>query len=205
MKHRVSLAFKKGKDAAFYASAQGVQTALAKNLSQFPSLPVSPAGLLVAVTDYKNKLIAAHQAGVAETEAKKQARVVLTGLLDTLARHVEGVAQGNPDIIAAAGFTARTGGYSPQVPLARPALVGATNVASTLVKLRIRAQRNVRSVKVQFRSGDGGWQDGGSYPCPRDTIVPQLVPGTFYQFRVQFVGGSTGVSDWSDVLTHMAT
>jgi hypothetical protein len=42
------------------------------------------------------------------------------------------------------------------------------------------------------------------YSNTRVLIVPDLTPGTLYQFRVQFVGGSTGKSDWSDVTRHMA-
>jgi len=35
-------------------------------------------------------------------------------------------------------------------------------------------------------------------------VVRHLMPGTVYDFRVQFFGGSTGATEWSDTLTHMA-
>jgi len=58
-------------------------------------------------------------------------------------------------------------------------------------------------VKAQCRVAGGDWQDGGHFPNTK-VVVPDLVPGTRYDFRVQFIGGSTGASEWSDPLTHMA-
>jgi hypothetical protein len=45
------------------------------------------------------------------------------------------------------------------------------------------------------------WNGFGSRNIP----VPTLIQGKTYDFRVQFVGGSTGQSDWSDVVSHMVT
>lgn len=39
----------------------------------------------------------------------------------------------------------------------------------------------------------------------RNIQVPSLTPGKTYGYHIQFVGGSTGQSDWSDVARHMAT
>jgi hypothetical protein len=39
----------------------------------------------------------------------------------------------------------------------------------------------------------------------RNIPVPLLTPGKTYDFRIQFIGGSTGQSDWSDVVSHMVT
>ncbi|MGN6554051.1 MAG: fibronectin type III domain-containing protein [Verrucomicrobiota bacterium] len=32
-----------------------------------------------------------------------------------------------------------------------------------------------------------------------------LIPGTLYSIQVRGIGGSTGTSDWSDPVSHMAT
>ena len=114
------------------------------------------------------------------------------------------MALGRAEVIRAGGFDLRKTGYSAQTPLSKPTDFWAVNVASTMVQLRVKAQRNVRSVKAQYRIAGGPWQDGGDFLNTKVVVVPNLVPGTVYDFRVQFVGGSTGISEWSDTLTHMA-
>ena len=204
MKHRLSFGFKKPTVGALISVAQAVHDALVKNSGQFPGLPVSPAALQAAIDDFTNKFNAAIKGGVAQTQAKNTARAVLLDLLDTLARYVEGVALGSADIIRAGGFDLRKTGYSPQTPLTKPTDIWAINVASTQVQLRVKAQRNVRSIKAQYRTAGGPWQDGGDFPNTKVVVVRNLVPGTVYDFRVQFIGGSTGATEWSDTLTHMA-
>jgi hypothetical protein len=204
MKHHVNLGYKKHKDGPLISFAQGVHDALTANGGQFPNLPIPLAALQDTIHDFSTKLNAAYKGSVAQTEAKKAARTVLLDRLNPLALHVEGVALGNPDVIRAAGFDSKTHGYTPQTPLAKPTEIHALNVASTKVQLRVKAQRNVRSVKVQYRTAGGNWQDGGDFPNTKVVVVLNLVPGTRYDFRVQFIGGSTGASEWSDPLTHMA-
>lgn len=204
MNHHVRLDYKKHKDEPLIPFAQGVHDSLTANGGQFPNLPVSLANLQAAIHDFSTKRNAAVKGSVAQTEARKAARVVLLDILHPLALHVEGVALGNPDVIRAAGFDTKAHGHTPQTPLAKPALTSALNVASTKVQLRVKAQRNVRSVKVQYRTAGGNWQDGGDFPNTKSVVVLNLVPGTRYDFRVQFIGGSTGTSDWSDTLSHMA-
>jgi hypothetical protein len=204
MKHHVRLDFKKHKDAPLKSFAQGVHDALTKNAGQFPNLPVSLPDLQDAITDFSVKLVAAIKGSEAQTDARKVARTVLLDKLNPIALHVEGVALGNADVIRAAGFDTKAHGYTAQTPLAKPALTQALNVASTKIQLRVQAQRNVRSVKVQYRSAGGDWQDGGNFPNTKVVVVVNLTPGTLYDFRVQFIGGSTGASEWSDVISHMA-
>ena len=204
MKHRLAFGFKKLTGGALITVAQAVHDALVKNSGQFPGLPVSLAVLQAAIDDFTNKFNAAIKGSVAQTQAKNTARAALLDLLDTLARHVEGVALGSADIIRAGGFDLRKTGYSPQTPLSKPTNIRAVNVASTQVQLRAKAQRNVRTVKAQYRTAGGPWQDGGDFPNTKVVVVRNLVPGTVYDFRVQFIGGSTGATEWSDTLTHMA-
>jgi len=202
MKAHVSFSFKKLKDAPLIPFAQGVHDALTENGSQFPNLIVPLPGLLAAITDFTVKRHAAIKGSVAQTEARKAARAALLNLLNTLALQVEGVALGRAEVIRAAGFEPKEFGHTPPTPLAKPTDLRA--VASTQVQLRVKAQRNVRLIKAQYRVAGGDWQDGGYFPNTKVVVVPDLVPGTRYDFRVQFIGGSTGASEWSDPLTHMA-
>ena len=204
MNNHVNLGYKKHKNERLIAFAQGVHDAVMKNAGQFPNLPVSLADLQDAITDFTTKRNAAVQGSVAQTEARQAARTVLLDKLNPIALHVEGVALGNADVIRAAGFDTKAHGYTAQTRLTKPSLYDAVNVESTKIQLRVKAQRNVRSVKVQYRSAGGAWQDGGDFLNTKSVVVLTLVPGTLYDFRVQFIGGSTGTSEWSDILTHMA-
>ena len=204
MNNHVSFGYKKLKDAPLIPFAQGVHDALTTNASQFPNLPVSLADLQDAINDFTHKCNAAVKGSVAQTEARKAARTVLLDQLNALAAQVEGVALGSAEIIRAAGFDTKAHGHTPQTSLAKPSLFRAINVASTKVQLRMKAQRNVRSVRAQYRTTDGNWQDGGVFLNTKVVVVSNLVPGTLYVFRVQFIGGSTGTSDWSDSISHMA-
>jgi hypothetical protein len=60
-------------------------------------------------------------------------------------------------------------------------------------------------LKVQYRSAAGAWQDGGGFSSTKKVIVENLTPGTLYDFRVQYIGGSTGTTEWSDVVSHICT
>ena len=205
MNAHVSLAFKHYKDTPLIPFAQGVHDDIGAHTTTFNSLPVTLVALLAAVTGFTTKYHDAQKGSVAQTEAKDEARVVLIGLLAQLAAYVEGVAQGNADIIRSAGFDVATHEHSAPVPLAQPEGVTPLNYASTKIQLRMKAQPNVHSVKVQYRTGTGTWQDGGVYPSTKLVIVENLTPGTVYEFRVQFIGGSTGASEWSAVVNLMST
>ena len=63
-----------------------------------------------------------------------------------------------------------------------------------------------KSVLPQYReTGTTTWLNGPICTQMRNIPVPILIPGKTYDFRIQFIGGSTGQSDWSDVVSHMVT
>ena len=43
------------------------------------------------------------------------------------------------------------------------------------------------------------------YTQAKRVVVTNLTPGSTYTFQARAMGGSTGFSDWSDKVTHMAT
>ena len=205
MNAHVSLGFKKDKDPQLIPFAQGVHDGLGANSTVFTNLPVTLLVLLAALTDFTTKFNASIKGSVAQTQAKDAARVVLIGLLSQLAAYVEGVAQGDAEIIRKAGFAVASHEHAPQVPLNKPVIDGTESPESTKVQLRVKKQPNVHSVRVQYRSANGAWLEGGTFSSTKLIIIPNLVPGTFYEFRVQFIGGSTGASEWSDFVSHMST
>ena len=205
MNSHVSLAFKKAKDPEVIPFAQGVHDGLGAHSTVFTALPVTLVALLAAITDFTNKYNASIKGSVAQTHSKDAARVVLIGLLAQLAAYVEGVTQGNEDTIRNAGFQVASHEHGPQTPLAQPVIDGAINYAPTQIQLRLTPQPNVHGVKVQYRSAGGAWQDGGGFSSTKLVIVKNLTPGTLYDFRVQYIGGSDGTSPWSDVVSHICT
>ena len=205
MNSHVSLAFKQGKDPELIPFAQGVHDGIGAHTTTFTNLPITLVVLLAALTDFTTKYNASIKGSVAQTHAKDAARVVLIGLLAQLAAYVEGVTQGNEDTIRNAGFQVASHEHSAQTPLAQPVIDGAINYAPTQIQLRLIAQPNVHGVKVQYRSAGGAWQDGGGFSSTKLVIVKNLTPGTLYDFRVQYIGGSDGTSPWSDVVSHICT
>ncbi len=169
----------------------------------FVAPTVTMAALLAAIVDFTTKYNASRKGSVAQTEAKDAARVVLIVLLSQLAAYVEGIAQGDADTIRSAGFEPTSHEHHAQAPLVKPVIQQAINYASGQVQLRVVAQPHVHSINVQFRAANGTWQDGVSFPSSRLIIVPGLIPGMMYDFRVEFVGGSNNRSDWSDPVSHM--
>jgi hypothetical protein len=205
MNSHVSMAFKKDKDTELGADAQKVHDGLAANAVKFTNLPVTLVALLAALTDFTAKYNASRKGSQAQFEAKDAARGVLINLLSTLAAYVEGVAQGDPDVIRLSGFMPVSHEHSAQTPLAMPATPTALNYAPGQIQLRLVAQPNVHGVKVQYRTVGGAWQDGGGFSSTKLVIVTGLTPATQYEFRVQYIGGSDGTSPWSEYANIVCT
>lgn len=176
---------------------------LAANATTFTTLPVTLVALLAAITDFTTKYNASRKGSVAQTEAKDAARVVLEGLLNQLAAYVEGKAQGDENIIRLAGFEAVTHTHSPSIAPAKPAEFGVLNVGAGKVQIRPSLQPNIHSVQVEYRTGTGSWTSAGGFTDSRKIVVPNLTPGTLYEFHIAFVGGGNATSEWSDPVSHM--
>ena len=203
--NHVSLAFKKDKDPELIPFGQGVHDGITGNATLFATPPVTMPDLQTAVTDFDVKYQASRKGGKDRTEAKDAARAVLIGLLAQLAAYVEGIAQGDIETIRAAGFEPTSHEHHAQGSLTKPEIGAPTNLESTKVQLHAKSQPNVRAVKAQFRVNGGAWQDGGNFNSTRQMVVENLTPGQVHDFRLQFLGGSTGASEWSDVVSHLCT
>jgi hypothetical protein len=75
--------------------------------------------------------------------------------------------------------------------------------------VRVTPIKNARTYELQFAlMGAGGvpgpWQDGGLHTDSRAIPIDGLTPGQTYMVQVRAIGGSTGHSDWSDPVSHMA-
>ena len=50
----------------------------------------------------------------------------------------------------------------------------------------------------------GAPQSGGLFTYSRNRVIENLTPDVLYTIQVRAIGGTTGYSDWSDPISHMA-
>ena len=205
MNSHVSLGFKTFKDAGLIPFSQGVHDDLLANAVKFPTLPVALPAFQTAITDFTIKLDLAHKGSVAQTQAKNAARDALIHMLAQLAAYVESIALGDPAVIHLGGFDDMAHGHAPQSTLVKPEITKALSPAATKVQLRCKKQTNVRGVRAQFRTNGGAWQEGGMFNSTRAVVVENLASAVVHEFRVQYLGGSTNTTEWSDTVTHLCT
>ncbi|MGC3959097.1 MAG: fibronectin type III domain-containing protein [Verrucomicrobiota bacterium] len=79
------------------------------------------------------------------------------------------------------------------------------NFASTQWMVKAGRLADARAYEARARVGSQEWKPAGVFTKARGMLLPGLIPGTMYDVQVRGVGGSTGCSDWSDSVSHMAT
>ena len=107
-------------------------------------------------------------------------------------------------VLLSSGFDAAGTNWA-QTPLDKPTIVKVENNMSTQLKVRSTVVINSRSYEVQIKTGEGDWQAAGIFTKARNIVLQTLTPGTTCTIQVRAIGGSTGYSDWSDPVSHMAT
>ncbi|MGH7990730.1 MAG: fibronectin type III domain-containing protein, partial [Limisphaerales bacterium] len=90
-----------------------------------------------------------------------------------------------------------------QSPLDKPSIAQITNEISGSLSVRVKGVANARAYEAQTKNG-AGWTPAGTFTQARNMVLPGLTPGQVYSVQVRAVGGSTGYSDWSDPVSHMA-
>lgn len=201
--NHVSLSFAKKNDTDLLAFSLPVHDAFVANPTVVTTCPVTAAQLASANQDFSAKLAATKQGGTTATLDKETSRAALLVLLREIAAWLEGKALGNVDLITQLAFASATRAKHPQTQLAKPELKHILNELTTQLKLRASPVTNAHSYEVQSRTGSGAWTAAGTFTQARAIVVPNLTPGTVYEFRVRAIGGSTGYSDWSDPVSHM--
>ena len=135
---------------------------------------------------------------------KNAARDNLLSPLRVLAAYVQSLAMEDLTVLLSSGFwnaaTERT-----RKPLPKPVILNIDNIASTQLMVKAGRLENARSYEARIRVGDQEWRSVGVFTKSRGMLLPNLVPGTMYDVQVRGVGGTTGYSDWSDPVSHMAT
>ena len=201
--YRVSFGFTRLADADLAAFVENVITKLTGNTS-FPAPVVSIAGITAALNAYTAALAAAAQGGKLATATKNAAQEDLIALLRKEAAYVQSIAGDDLPKLLSSGFEAVSTNRV-QTPLAKPVIDRISNEQSTQLSLRLQPIENARAFEVRMSFNSGVWQAVGTFTQARQIVIEHLTPGTVYTVQARAVGGSTGYSDWSDPVSHMAT
>ena len=200
--HRVSLAFRRYADADLNVFAGNIIGSLADNPA-FPDPPVTVADLKDMQTAFRQAMLAAADGGRSATAAKNKARQTLLDALRQNAGYAQIKAGQDLPTLLTSGFETMSKNQLPsQLPI--PSIIAVINERSMELLLRVTSVRNARSYQVRMKNGDDTWRPTVDFSQARRIVMKDLTPGTVYTFQVRAVGGSTGYSDWSDPVSHMA-
>jgi len=198
----VSFSFAQLPDTGLGGFTDGVIISMTDNPS-FTTPAVALPDISTALVVFRDALDGMTQGGPMATAVKNAARAVLLDLLRQEANYVEGLAMSDMAMLLSSGFFAASKNRA-QEPLAKPIIKGITNKASTQLAVRVGAVRNAVAFEVRISVGAGAPQPAGTFTKASRIIVTGLTPGTMYTVQARAVGGSTGYSDWSDPVSHMA-
>lgn len=200
---RVSLGFAQWPDADLSDFYSTVATSLTGNAS-FPNLPVSLTALKGLGNTFITKLAACANGGKIAFAEKNAAREALLEALRTIASYVQTVAGTDLPMLLTSGFTA-VAISTAQTPLPKPVVDNIDNFQSTKLMMRLKAIPNYRAIEARRKQANTDWQAAGIFTKAARIVQEDLTPGQVYEFQFRAVGGSTGYSDWSDPVSHMAT
>jgi len=201
--YRTSLGFARLPDAELGTFAENVVAKMTGNAS-YPTPVVPLAELQATLNAFTTALAAAEQGGKQATANKNAARESLMALLRQEAAYVESVANDDLPTLLSSGFEAVKTDRT-QIPLPKPVVDKISNEQSTQLMMRLQPVPTARAYEVRMSFGSNGWQAVGVFTQARRIVIESLTPGTVYTVQARAIGGSTGYSDWSDPVSHMAT
>ena len=198
----VSLAFAQLPDAALDEFTGQVIAGLTGNAA-FPTPTVSLADLGTAKTAFEDALTALAQGGKQATAIKNAAREALVNQLRLEANYVQGAANNDLATLLSSGFQAASTNTA-QSPLATPGIVDIVNEMSTQLVVRGKPVANAHAYEAPVTPDTSGFATAGTFTAGRRMVLTGLTPGQIYTVQIRAIGGSTGYSDWSNPVSHMA-
>jgi len=201
--YRVSLAFAQLGDTELDDFSGTVIDGLTANSGAYPSPPVPVATLQTLTDAFEQAMAKAAQGGTAATAAKNAAREALISALRKNANYVEIQASDDLAKLLSSGYES-TSTNRAQTVLPKVDILRVENGQTGELKVRIGPVPNSKGFDGRIKSGNGDYGPQQSFKNSRSIIFPGLTPGTVYTIEVRAVGGTTGVGDWSDPVSHMA-
>lgn len=206
--NRVSLAFANGTpDNTLITFARNV-LALLYNMAGLPPIPVPEATVKTAIDSFAEAKAAQPNGGKAATADKNDKRDELIVLLKTLANFVQETCNNNLALLLSTGFEAVSQNRA-QYPLAKPVIErmvpGMTGtMLVTLSREKVARGTEIRVAEIGPDGAPGEFRTPFFSSTSRNVKVPNLVPGALFALQGRSMGGSTGSSDWSDVIIQRA-
>jgi hypothetical protein len=199
--YRVSLAFAQLPDDSLDEFAGAIIAGVTANAA-FPTPPVTVAQLTTLKAAFAHALTERGQGPVA-TAAKNNAREALIDALRKDANYVETESNNNLAVLLSSGYQAASTNRA-QAPLDKVQIIGVDHSQSGQLKLRIQPVDNAKGFDGRIKNGTADYGPADSFPNSRTIVFKNLTPGTTYTMQVRAVGGSTGMGDWSDPISHMS-
>ena len=199
----VSLAFTSGPEAKLVETTGAVADQMFDKAA-FTNPPVTKPQLEAAFGLFGTSVIAQANGGPLATAEKNKCKNELVELLKQLALFAQLKCANDLATLLSSGFEASSTNTA-QSPLEKPAMLEVRNGISTQMLLKTKRIANSLLFEIQYAlvTGQtlGEWQNGGFGRKATAMEVNNLTPGAMYAFRIRAIGGSTGSSDWSNVVS----
>ena len=201
---KVSLGFTSGTQQKLEETAAAVLDELFDKPA-FADPPVTKVELQASYDAFRGALVLRMQGGPAATAEKNNRKVLLTDQLKQLAYHVQIKCGNDLATLLSSGFEA-TSANTTRSQLRKPDPVSVKNGLSGQMIVKTGMIDNAVCYEVEVAAVDaqgqpGEWTGGGLHTKSSAITVNNLTPGVLYVFRIRAVGGLTGYSDWSNIVT----
>ena len=202
--YKVSYEFARLSDPELSDFGNSVSAKMENNPS-YPAPIYTPQQIRNEAAALGEAIVNASQGGTQLTALKNAARATLVESLRAVAAYVQAAASNDLAVILSSGFTVNKTDRT-RTPLDKPVLTNIDNFASTQLMVSMPPVANARAYEFRTRVGAAGdWKNALISTKARGVILGDMTPGATYDIQARAVGGSTGYSDWSDPVSHMAT
>lgn len=203
--HRVALSFAQYSDGDLSDFSNAVIAGLTGNVTLFPAPTVTTAALQDLATTFAQAVVAAANRGRLETAEKNKVRGELIAALRQDAAYVQSLTGTDLPGLLSSGYLAASTNTT-AMPLPKPVVDNIDNIQSTKLMMRLKPIPNYRAIEARRKlRAASEYEAAGIFTKAARIMQENLVPGSTYDFQFRAVGGSTGYSDWSDPVSHMAT
>jgi hypothetical protein len=187
--------------------AQKVFTNVNASTTTFPNPPVPLTQIQADITALTGSSAAATDGSKKDIAQRNKDRHTLEQDLTLLGAYVVKVANGDPAIITASGFTpAPPRVHTAPQPLAQPSTPSVTQGNSGQALVQLKPIDKAKSYEIQVASMANGvpgiWTTTMVTAAKRPVSITGLTPGTTYAFKVRALG-ALGYTDYSDFATRM--